>query len=459
MRSQEVATEKNVVEGLEKQPPQEDADHQGIERRSLELRASSSVYQDSEFVASAPERLGDAGINAGRTSLHNKTAELSNVQRHVVIKEGVPDIITDSGYKSETVQQSRLEEPSGKNSLIDDDGESTYSHATGLTSLDIDQYISDMTDDLLEIVGPDLTENSLACTAKLLPRLLEVAAIKVGMDTSDPQNIKVMYFVHRYRKSVFISFLSHMKQFANRINRKIVEEFKERLRCRAKDAVHSMPLLEKMDLWHKKNSASLMHPRITDEPQASNDTWQSEELDRKSRSRPPSASSDNGASAAGAEIEASGVQVPAEYTTIWSTSHGRNWLRETLQQSLKLTIPDDKEAYWEFQRVILENFPKRKHISPKANPEPYVARFEIAWNPWDFHINEGYDESIQEVLARAITLTGSEECNQVSTSLDYMIQTWPQTGQSLIEVLQYAVNHNSNTVHTCKSERSIIHSR
>ncbi|KAH8200216.1 hypothetical protein TruAng_005608 [Truncatella angustata] len=63
-----------------------------------------------------------------------------------------------------------------------------------------------------------------------------------------------------------------------------------------------------------------------------------------------------------------------------------------------------------------------RHVSRKAPPKPYVARFGIAWDPWDFHSNEGYSESLQE--------------------------TWPQTGQSLIKILQYAVKDNPDILHT-----------
>ncbi|KAF7540809.1 hypothetical protein G7054_g1080 [Neopestalotiopsis clavispora] len=413
---------------------------QGVVRRSLEPRASGSVHQGPGLVTDLLERYlassnllsGSDTDDDGEVSVLHRNAPPFDIQNDAVT-EGHPDRFTDSGYASKALPHSSLEAPSGKNLMIDDDVEDTYSKTASLD--DNHQYISEITDDLLKMFGHGLSDESSADVAKLLPRLLEAAAMKIGQDISDPRNLKVMYFVHKHRK-------------------RIVEEFEERLRSQTKGTANSIPLDEKMAIWRERTSPSPMHIKMTDEPQEDYDNplWDSsrevDEFVMKSCSSPSSVVSDTDPSAPDAQIEASGTIVLDEYTRIWSTSYGRDWLRATLRQSLKLTVADDTEAYCEFQKVILESLTQGRHISSRTTPEPYVAQFNITWSPWDFHSNEGYSETLREVLARAITLTESRNCKQVSTSLDYMMQTWPQTGQSLIEILQYAINHDANSVHT-----------
>ncbi|KAF3012317.1 hypothetical protein E8E14_002109 [Neopestalotiopsis sp. 37M] len=395
---------------------------QDVGRRSLEPRASNSVHQGPDIVrdplesylVSAVLSSGSDTDDDGEVSVFHRNAPLFDIQNDAVT-EGHPDRFTDSGYASRALPHSSLEAPSGKNLMIDDDVEDTYSKTASLD--DNHQYISEITDDLLKMFGHGLSDESSADVAKLLPRLLEAAAMKIGQDISDPRNLKVMYFVHKHRK-------------------RIVEEFEERLRSQTKGTANSIPLDEKMAIWRERTSPSPMHIKMTDEPQEDYDNplWDSsrevDEFVMKSCSSPSSVVSDTDPSAPDAQIEASGTIVLDEYTKIWSTSHGRDWLRATLRQSLKLTVADDTEAYCEFQKVILESLTQGRHISSRTTPEPYVAQFNITWSPWDFHSNEGYSETLQEVLARAITLTASRKC------------------QSLIEILQYAINHDANSVHT-----------
>ncbi|KAI0173445.1 hypothetical protein GGR52DRAFT_387547 [Hypoxylon sp. FL1284] len=148
--------------------------------------------------------------------------------------------------------------------------------------------------------------------------------------------------------------------------------------------------------------------------------------------------------------EVDGMSSTGNFHSAWRNSAARDWLRTTLRHFLNLSYPDNDAAYSQFQDVIVRGLPRTTQISRNAPPQPCLARFDVTWDPWTFHSNEEYEDDVHEVLARAITLTECDGRAQVSISLDYVLQTWPDSGPGMMRLLQNATSSTQGTLHTCR---------
>lgn len=70
----------------------------------------------------------------------------------------------------------------------------------------------------------------------------------------------------------------------------------------------------------------------------------------------------------------------------------------------------------------------------------YDVTFEAAWDPIAFIKNQGYDDSPQEAIARAITLTGTATEVRAIQAARYTEEMWPFSGQSVMKLLQVVVS-------------------
>lgn len=122
------------------------------------------------------------------------------------------------------------------------------------------------------------------------------------------------------------------------------------------------------------------------------------------------------------------------------------WLVATLQRevTLKRTTPDLMEN---IGRKILSALPSDDKVSRKIPSREYKARFELDWNPLSFVKEQQYTEAAHEALNRAITLTGCANDAQALTTGDYLSQTWPATGNCVMELVSDVVR-NSIDHHT-----------
>jgi len=65
--------------------------------------------------------------------------------------------------------------------------------------------------------------------------------------------------------------------------------------------------------------------------------------------------------------------------------------------------------------------------------------FSIDWDFLQFFTEQDYDIPVEDVLERAVTITGYGNEVQVAKCRDYMSQTWPETGAAVLNFLQSAV--------------------
>lgn len=69
------------------------------------------------------------------------------------------------------------------------------------------------------------------------------------------------------------------------------------------------------------------------------------------------------------------------------------------------------------------------------------ATYVVDWNPLEFCRREEYRDSARDALEKAIVLIGTISHAQVTTTQQYMKQTWPITGPFLLRKLQDTVSN------------------
>jgi hypothetical protein len=129
------------------------------------------------------------------------------------------------------------------------------------------------------------------------------------------------------------------------------------------------------------------------------------------------------------------------------------WLITSLQREATLTraTPDIVE---DIREKILRALPSPYMVNRKVPSQEYKATFELDWDPLSFVKEQQYTENPDEALERVITLTGSANDAQAVTSREYLSQTWPATGN---QVMQLVTDVVSNTIDHHVACEYIIH--
>jgi hypothetical protein len=90
------------------------------------------------------------------------------------------------------------------------------------------------------------------------------------------------------------------------------------------------------------------------------------------------------------------------------------------------------------RKTILEKLRPEKKLS-RRDPGEEAVRFVVHWDPLRFFEEQGYNAPPEDVLELAVTVTGHANDVQVATCMDYIAQTWPETGPALLKFLKAAI--------------------
>lgn len=104
----------------------------------------------------------------------------------------------------------------------------------------------------------------------------------------------------------------------------------------------------------------------------------------------------------------------------------------------------------DIRRQILAALPPKQTVSRRKSSQEHHARFSLDWDPLGFVQQQEYIESTDEALEKAITITGSAEDAQAMTTGEYLGQTWPGSGQQVIDLLKSVVRNTTDWAATSK---------
>ena len=133
-------------------------------------------------------------------------------------------------------------------------------------------------------------------------------------------------------------------------------------------------------------------------------------------------------------------------------SSSQRWLTSRINRCASLSFPEDG---WmaNISRTVRQAFKSTigyRKVSRRIQPPEYVAKFEIDWNPIKFLQEQEYQGSPEDCIERVITLTGSANEVQATLALQYLSQTWPLLGESLLQLLAQMVRSESISFQECE---------
>ena len=116
------------------------------------------------------------------------------------------------------------------------------------------------------------------------------------------------------------------------------------------------------------------------------------------------------------------------------------WLLSGIRKECILYTPG-RGISTEIKNAILEAFPVYARVSRRSSTETLSVLFRIHWDPI-YHIDkECYgDSAYEESIERALTFTGSGNDLQAASCGTYMRQTWPSTGEAILQLLRGLVS-------------------
>jgi hypothetical protein len=124
------------------------------------------------------------------------------------------------------------------------------------------------------------------------------------------------------------------------------------------------------------------------------------------------------------------------------------WLIASLKREYQLTCaePNIMEA---IRQEIIRYLPPPRKISRSRPAEAYRVTFQVSWDSLAFLSEQGHKEDPDKVIETVVALTGSNGDAQAQTCIEYLCQTWPQTGEHVMNLIKI-VMRKSDKQHYCK---------
>lgn len=155
------------------------------------------------------------------------------------------------------------------------------------------------------------------------------------------------------------------------------------------------------------------------------------------------------------------TSLSAHYMDFVQQSDAYRWLLAKILQHDRLSFGNEDGAARVGQAIRrqlrAEGYPPKNR--PQPRPSKLAMTFKINWNPLFFFRNLETNVPFKEALLKILFLVGSWDEAQALTMVDYMNQTWPESGQPLITLLQELVSLPEGQECSCKFRMSQLFSR
>lgn len=130
-------------------------------------------------------------------------------------------------------------------------------------------------------------------------------------------------------------------------------------------------------------------------------------------------------------------QMP-QYRQFIQESSAYRWLLTKLKQHNRLTCekPNIMDEIGVAIRNKLKTTESLRKMSRNRTPVLVEMTYTVNWNLLGFMQNRGIPSPFAAALPNILCLTGTWDEAQATTVIEYMDQTWPQSGRALITLLQ-----------------------
>ncbi|RGP71793.1 pfs domain [Fusarium sporotrichioides] len=289
-----------------------------------------------------------------------------------------------------------------------DDSTTTYSESLSIPADDLDTYKSELSDRLFQDISKiNPTFDSLDTLNDALPPLLRSFALRLGSADSTKTEREVMMFVHKHREDITATFKDVVKDKDNQ---------ESSFQCSDKTKTTGGIDIEK---WL--------------------DGLKTELNDDKSTTHHPVSSQDY------IEEQPSLLDIRG-YREAALTSVAYRWLLASLVTKLTMGLVNEGlDVSSLLHHKLLNHFEKSRSVSKREPAKRYFMTFVADWNPTAF-LSQQFPNNPDtgRLLDETLTITGSSTDAQILPCSEYLKQTWPTTGPTLLALLRAALKSNDD---------------
>lgn len=128
-----------------------------------------------------------------------------------------------------------------------------------------------------------------------------------------------------------------------------------------------------------------------------------------------------------------------DYRNIVINSVAYTWLTAALVKALTMSSVGEDDVCADIRKEIHASLSQRR-VSSRSPSERHTMSFAVEWDLKLFLREQFPKESdLGRLFRQALTLTGSVTDAQVLPCADYLLQTWPTTGSTILEALEDAL--------------------
>lgn len=129
-----------------------------------------------------------------------------------------------------------------------------------------------------------------------------------------------------------------------------------------------------------------------------------------------------------------------------------SWLTAALVKTLTMAPVEEDDICASFREKIQDSLGRTRSVSSRSPSKRHAMAFIVDWDPELFLREQFPDEpDMGRLFRQVLTFTGSVTDAQVLPCAEYMLQTWPTTGPTILEVLEDALVTRSEVSSRCLS--------
>ncbi|TFB01273.1 hypothetical protein CCMA1212_006791 [Trichoderma ghanense] len=258
-------------------------------------------------------------------------------------------------------------------------------------------YIGEFTRRLYQQIQPLLTNDNVSSAVGLLPDLLSAFALQKGQESQAQVNQDIRYFVYKHR----------------------------------------LIIAQLLAAFYETEHASIANPRsdtsLTSVTERIDLIW-----NRASQKGNSSAPEESPGPFLDVDGEGDSLQDFYHYREAITAGPALQWIVEELRRELSPST-SGLHTMEKISSDILKGLSKDQKISKRHPSRLSKLTFDVACDILAYMEDQGYAMDADEVLPRAITLTGSSTNAQALTIKQYVCQTWPTIKCHLVEAIQAAL--------------------
>lgn len=335
----------------------------------------------------------------------------------------------------------------------EDDTKTVYSDTSSLSTSAVDKYAQALADDIgqkLSTMSTALTYQELGRISTVMPELLRALALNIGFQAASQMHRDVMVFIHKHRSAITESIQNYVERDLDPVS--------------GRESKPSSSIVM-LDRWlgsldpgvgtGREDHLVTSHNAPSRPPMGLLEIGsQMDERERLYNSPSAVGSADSEAE----ELTCGDGEYVGEpcppgidaYSKFVRADSAYQWLIDRLHRELQLSR-QEFDVMEEVRQQILSALPRARHqVSRKQPSQGCAVVYTVDWDPEAFLVEQNYQQPHASAILNAVTLTGSYTDVQALSCLNYMKQTWPQTGSATLSLVKQLLAGGKVSKATCK---------